>query len=71
MTEKRVRPASPTGTPPAKGVETQAAAVPYQKGQSASNLIGALARKPPAQTGGGGGEGSSTGAGAGGSSNNG
>jgi hypothetical protein len=48
MTEKRVGSASPTSIRPDKGADTQAAVAPFQKGQSASNLLAALASKPPA-----------------------
>jgi hypothetical protein len=60
MTDKRVRSASPTSIRPGNGAETQAAAASFQKGQSASNLLGVLASKPPAASGGGSGAGSST-----------
>ncbi len=60
MTEKRVGSAIPTSIRPGKGAETQAAAAPFQKGQSASNLLGVLASEPPAQASGGDGADSST-----------
>jgi hypothetical protein len=59
MTEKRVGSASPTSIRPGRGAETQAAAALFKKGQSASNLLGALASKPPAAGDGGSGAGSS------------
>lgn len=59
MSEKRIGATDSTNVRPGKGVETHAVAAPFQKGQSASNLLGALAAKPAAGAGGGGGAGSS------------
>jgi hypothetical protein len=59
MTEKRIGAAGPVNSPPGKGMEAPVAA-PFQKGQSAANLLGALATKPIAEVGGGGSAGSSS-----------
>jgi hypothetical protein len=52
MSDKRIGQRDPANVRPGKSVDTQAVAAPFQKGQSASNLLGALAGKPGPEAGG-------------------
>ena len=54
MTDKRIGQTAAilANVRPGKSVDTQAVTAPFQKGQSASNLLGALAGKPGPEAGG-------------------
>lgn len=68
MSEKGSGPANQTN---ARGSETAAGVVSTKKGQSASNLLGALTGKPPAQSSDSGGGGNNNSGGASGGSDTG
>ena len=63
MTEKRIGAAGSVNARPGEVMVTQTVAAPFQRGQSAANLLDALAAKPTAEVGSGSSAGSTPAAG--------